>query len=389
MPVLSQASDVSVSRIREIADLADQYPGTLRLFYGEDTRPTPEPFIEAGRAALAAHKTFYTPNAGYPALRQTISAQYQKLHGIEIDAMQRVVVTASGAVALLLAVQSTLNPGDEAIVISPLWPNIQEMISVHGATPVHVPLEMDADNQFQLNFNKIENAITPRTRMIALASPNNPTGWTATEADWQKLAGICHRHDIWLLADTVYDRLIYNENRTSAPCPLAIPELHDRLWVAQSFSKAYRMTGWRVGWLVTPPGLVPTASKLQEYIVSHAAGFTQEAARFAMTNGEPLIAEMRRDYQANRDLAFAEISRLPGFTLAQPPGAFYLFPKIEGLQDSFDFCARLVRDHRLGIAPGSAFGPGGEGHVRICFAVDQATLAEAMRRLKQAVCQSS
>jgi aspartate/methionine/tyrosine aminotransferase len=382
MPLLSQASEVQASRIREIAQLADEHPGTLRLFYGEDTRPTPEPFIEAGRAALAARKTFYTPNAGYPSLRQAIADQYQKLHGLEINPADRVVVTASGAVALLLAVQSTLNPGDEAIVISPLWPNIQEMISVHGASPVHVPLVMDAQNQFQLNFEDIENAITPRTRLIALASPNNPTGWTASPADWRRLGEICRKHDLWLLADTVYDRLIYDESKIAAPCPLALAEIEDRLWIAQSFSKAYRMTGWRVGWLITPPGLVPVASKLQEYIVSHAAGFTQEAARFAMTNGETLIAEMRRDYTANRNLACQAIAGLPGLRLAAPPGAFYLFPKIDGLTDSFAFCARLVTEQKLGIAPGSAFGPGGEGHVRICFAVDQQTLLEALDRFK-------
>ena len=384
MPNLSQAASVEASRIREIALLADQHPGTLRLFYGEDTRPTPELIIEAGREALARHHTFYTPNAGYPSLRQAIAAQYWNLHRLEIEPCDRVVVTASGSVALLVAIQATINPGDEAIIISPLWPNVREMINVRGATPVEVALELGPDHQFHLNFEQIEKAITPRTRLIAMASPNNPTGWTATEADWQCLAAICQRHDIWLLADTVYDRLVY-DGSTAAPCPLALPELQSRLWLAQSFSKAYRMTGWRVGWLVTPPGRWATAAKLQEFIVSHAAGFSQEAARIAMQDGENLIAEMVTEYKENRDYAVDRLARLPGVTQAAPPGAFYLFPRIDGLTDSFQFCARLVRDFQLGIAPGSAFGAGGEGHVRICFAVDRLTLEEAIDRFGQAL----
>lgn len=384
MPQLSRAASVEASRIREIALLADRFPGTLRLFYGEDTRPTPDYIIEAGKAALDRHKTFYTPNAGYPALRRAIAGQYQNLHQIEMDPMDRVVVTASGSVALLLTIQATINPGDEAIIISPLWPNVREMVNVRGGTPVEVALELGADHQFHLNFDAIEKAITSRTRLIALASPNNPTGWTATIDDWRRLGEICQSHNLWLLADTVYDRLVF-DGSTAAPCPLAIPEIQERLWLAQSFSKAYRMTGWRVGWLVTPPGLWATAAKLQEFVVSHAAGFSQEAATKAMIDGEPFIKSMVTDYKANRDLAVARLSSIKGVTLAAPTGAFYVFPHIEGLTDSFEFCARLVREFQLGIAPGSAFGPGGEGHVRICFAVDQETLTTALNRFENAI----
>lgn len=388
MPVLSQAASVEASRIREIALLADKHPGTLRLFYGEDTRPTPDLLIKAGRDALAGHKTFYTPNAGYPALRQAIAAQYRKLHGLDVDALDRIVVTASGSVALLLAIQSTVSPGDEAIIISPLWPNVREMVNVRGGTPVEVALELGPDHQFHLNFEQIEKAITPKTRLIALASPNNPTGWTATKADWERLGEICRRHDLWLLADTVYDRLVF-DGSAAAACPLALPELQSRLWLAQSFSKAYRMTGWRVGWLVTPPGLWATAAKLQEFVVSHAAGFSQEAARVAIEHGEELVHEMVAEYQANRDYALSRLSQVPGITLAAPPGAFYLFPRLEGLTNSFAFCEQLVRTFNLGIAPGSAFGAGGEGHVRICFAVDRQTLEEAMNRFQHAVANST
>lgn len=383
MPNLSQAASVQASRIREIALLADRFPGTLRLFYGEDTRPTPEPIIEAGRKGLADHKTFYAPNAGYSELRTAIAERYTRLSGVEIDAAEQVVVTASGSVALLLTMQSTIDRGDEAIVISPLWPNVREMVRVRGGTPVEVPLDRSEDGRFHLDFDRLKAAITPRTKLIALASPSNPTGWTATADDWRALGRLCAERDLWLLADTVYDRLVY-DGSSAAPCPLESIEDHSRLWVAQSFSKTYRMTGWRVGWLVTPPGQWATAAKLQEFVVSHAAGFTQEAARFALEHGEDLIAEMVADYRANRDMAVDRLSRLPGISLASPDGAFYVFPKCEGLTDSFAFCERLVREYGVGVAPGMAFGPGGEGHLRICFAVDRNTLTEAIDRFARA-----
>lgn len=383
MPSLSQAASVQASRIREIALLAERFPGTLRLFYGEDTRPTPEPIIEAGRKALADHKTFYAPNAGYSELREAISARYRHLSGVEIDPPDRVVVTASGSVALLLTMQSTIDPGDEAIVISPLWPNVREMVRVRGGTAVEVPLDRDPDGRFRLDFDRFSAAVTPRTKLIALASPSNPSGWTATAEDWRALGQLCAERNLWLLADTVYDRLVYDGSK-AAPCPLASIADHSRVWVAQSFSKAYRMTGWRVGWLVTPPVQWATAAKLQEFVVSHAAGFSQDAARFALDHGEGLITEMVADYRANRDLAVERLSRLPGVSLASPEGAFYVFPKCEGLDDTFAFCERLVREYGVGVAPGMAFGPGGEGHVRICFAVDRGTLAEALDRFELA-----
>lgn len=383
MPTLSQAASVQASRIREIALLAERFPGTLRLFYGEDTRPTPEPIIEAGRKGIADRKTFYTPNAGYPELRSAIAERYRRLSHVEVDPADRVVVTASGSVALLLTIQCTVDPGDEAIVISPLWPNVREMVRIRGATPVEVPLDRSSDGRFQLDFDRLKDTITPRTKLIALASPSNPSGWTATAEDWQALGQLCVDRDLWLLADTVYDRLVY-DGSNAAPCPLASISDHSRLWVAQSFSKTYRMTGWRVGWLVTPPGRWATAAKLQEFVVSHAAGFTQEAARFAMEHGEDLIAEMQAEYKASRDLAVERLSRIPGVSLASPEGAFYVFPKCEGLTDSFAFCERLVREYGLGVAPGMAFGPGGEGHLRICFAVDRGTLAMALDRFERA-----
>ena len=375
---VSPSTAIPASQIRLIADLADRHPGTLRLFYGEDTLPTPEFLKDAARRALEENRTFYTPNAGYPTLREAIAAQILALHGATIDPMSEVVVTASGMMALTLACQATLGPGTSALVVTPLWPNIAAAVRITGAEAVEVPLSREG-GRFDLDFDRLERTIRPDTRMIALASPGNPTGWTATEADWSRLAALCDRHDLWLLADGVYERLV--EGRPVAPSPLTLPEARGRTIVAQSFSKTYRMTGWRVGYAVAPAELGPSLAVLQEFSVSHAFGVAQETARVALTEGEPFVAESQARYARHRRIAVERLSGVPGVSVPEADGAFYVFPKFEGLTDSFAFCSWLVETRRVGLAPGSAFGLGGEGHIRLCFAVDESTLEQGLARL--------
>jgi len=376
----SPAAFVVPSRIRAIAALADEHPGTLRLFYGEDSLPTPEFIKEAGRRAIDANLTFYTPNAGYPALRRAIGDQVRKLHGVEVDPMREVVVTASGMVALVLASQATVAAGDSAVVLTPLWPNIAAAIRVAGAEAIEVPLAL-TEAGFQLDIDRIEAAIRPDTRLLALASPGNPTAWTATPEDWRELVDLCHRHDLWLLADGVYERIVF-DGQAVAASPLTIPGARERTIVAQSFSKAYRMTGWRVGYLVAPPELAGPMTHLQEFVVSHAAGIAQEAARVALVDGEPFVAESQARYARHRRIALDRLRSMPGVFVPEPTGAFYAFPRLQGLADSFDFCQWLVREKKVGLAPGNAFGLGGEGHIRLCFAVEEPTLIEALDRLE-------
>jgi len=368
------------SRIRSIAAMADGHPGTLRLFYGEDSLPTPGFIKDAGRRAIDADLTFYTPNAGYPALRQAIGDQIRNLHGVEVDPMREVVVTASGMVALVLTCQATVGAGDSAVVLTPLWPNVAAAVRVAGAEAIEVPLAL-GDRGFRLDLDRIEDAIRPDTRLLALASPGNPTAWTATAEDWHQLVALCHRRDLWLLADGVYERIVF-DGATVAPTPLAVPGARERTIVAQSFSKSYRMTGWRVGYAVAPPELATAMTHLQEFVVSHAAGIAQEAARVALIDGEPFIAESQARYARHRRISLDRLRSLEGVTVPEPTGAFYVFPRLEGLADSFDFCRWLVREKGVGLAPGNAFGLGGEGHIRLCFAVDEPTLAEALDRLE-------
>ena len=374
------AAAVLPSQIRAIAALAEDHPGTLRLFYGEDSLPTPDFIKEAGCRAITEGHTYYTPNAGTMPLRRAIAEQTAKLHGVEVDPAREVVVTASGMVALVLACQATVGPGDSAVVLTPLWPNVASAIRVAGAEAIEVPLTL-GDHGFELDLDRIEAAIQPNTRLLALASPGNPTAWTATPADWARLVAICERHDLWLVADGVYERIVY-DGSTVAPSPLNTPGARARLVVVQSFSKAYRMTGWRVGYALAPPDLARAMTNLQEFVVSNAPSIGQEAARVALLNGEAFVAASQARYARHRAIAVDHLRRLPGATVPEPTGAFYVFPRLDGLRDSFNFCRHLVERHRVGLAPGAAFGLGGEGHIRLCFAVEEPILVEALARFE-------
>ncbi len=231
---------------------------------------------------------------------------------------------------------------------------------------------------YQLDPDLLESSVKSNTRLLALASPGNPTGWTASDADWRFLFEFCRRHDLWLMADSVYERIVFDG--TCAPSPLNQTEGRDRLIVVQSLSKAYRMTGWRLGYVVAPPELGRVLTFLQEFIVSNAPGIIQEAGRMAIRDGEPHIAESQHRYARHRKIVVDRLAALDGVDLPEPGGAFYVFPRLRGLDDSFAFCERMVREHHLGLAPGAAFGAGGEGHVRLCFAVEEPILVEALDR---------
>lgn len=380
MPRPAPATSIEPSRIRALASLAEQYPGTLRLFYGEDTAPTPDFIREAAREALDGPNTYYTPNSGYPELRQAIAEHYSRLHGVRLRPDPDVIVTASGMVAIQLACGATVGPGDSALVITPLWQNLQAAVRVTGAQAIEVPLHFDPTG-FTLDYDLLERSVRPDTRLLALASPGNPTGWIATPEDWSRLHDFCERHDLWLLADGVYERIVFDRPGSVAPGPLETVG-RDRTIVVQSFSKSYRMTGWRIGYAIAPEALASRMPHLQEFSVSHAFGVTQRAALAAIRHGEPFVEASRLRYLRHRELTLDRLSRLPGVQVPAPPGAFYVFPKMEGLTQSVPFCEWLVRELRVGVAPGAAFGAGGEGFVRLCFAVDESTLLDALDRFE-------
>jgi hypothetical protein len=376
-------SRVPYTQIRELGELAMTMDGVLRLYFGESNLPTPRFIVDAAARALADGYTFYSENAGLPALREAIAAQYRRLHGVELDPEREIVVTASGVQALHLAIRSALDPGDEAVILSPAWPNGAAMVALSHATPVELPLVLVGE-RYEIDFAALEAAITPRTRLIVLTSPSNPLGWVVSCDEQRRLLELCRERGIWLLADEVYERIYYAEAAGDpAPSILRICEREDLVHVVQSFSKTYCMTGWRVGWLVTRADVGPKLAQLNEFFVSHAATFTQIAALTALLEGEEELARMVTDLKAKRDLCRGALHALPGVTVPEPDGAFYLFPRIEGLADSFAFCRKLLVEERVGLAPGSAFGAAGEGSVRICYAAERSVLEPALERLER------
>jgi hypothetical protein len=235
------------------------------------------------------------------------------------------------------------------------------------------------DGRYEIDLDAVEAAVNERTRMLLYTSPSNPLGWVASESDQDRLLDICRRNGLWLVADEVYDRIYYQG--TVAPSILRRCTSEDAVIVVQSFSKSYCMTGWRLGWLVSRPDLVKKATQLNEFIVSHAPSFTQKAGETALAQGEETLRDMVERLRSSRDLVRDALCRIPGVTVPQAEGAFYLFPRIEGMKDSFEFCRRLLLEKRVGVAPGVAFGPGGEGSVRICYAADRSVLEPAIERL--------
>lgn len=380
--VAASALVIPHSRIRELAELAMSMDGVLKLYFGESNLPTPEFIKRAAQKAMADGFTFYTENAGLPSLRKGLARYYQELHGVELDPSADFVITASGVQALHLAIRCVLDPGDEALVLTPAWPNGAANVALANAVPVEIPQPLVGD-RYGIDFAVLETAVTPRTRMLLYTSPSNPLGWVASVEEQHRLLDFTRRHGLWLMADEVYERLNYTGPNVASPVPsiLKLATRDDAVIVIQSFSKAYCMTGWRLGWMVARRDVTARAAQLNEFVVSHAASFTQRAGETALLWGENAIVEMLARLKQNRDFCLAALSKMPGVTVPKPDGAFYLFPKIRGTEDSFDFCKRLLLETKVGLAPGVAFGAGGEGSVRICYAADQPILEQAMARL--------
>jgi aspartate aminotransferase len=378
----ASALRVPHSRIRELAEIAMSMDGVLKLYFGESNLPTPEYIKRAAQKAMADGFTFYTENAGLPSLRKALARYYQELHALELDPTGEIVITASGVQALNVGIRCVLDPGDEALVLTPAWPNGASNVAMANAVAVEIAHPLVGD-RYQIDFKALEAAVTPRTRMLLYTSPSNPLGWVATVDQQRQLLEFTRRHKLWLMADEVYERLFYTGPKPTSPAPsiLKLATRDDAVIVVQSFSKTYCMTGWRLGWLIARRDLCARATQLNEFIISHAPSFAQRAAETALLWGENTLCEMLVRLRQNRDFCLAALSKMPGVTVPKPDGAFYLFPKIAGAGDSFDFCKRLLMDTKVGLAPGVAFGAGGEGSVRICYAAELQIVQEAMARL--------
>ncbi len=382
-PIVQQ---LGASRIREVANASMGRADVLPFWFGEPDEMTPAFIRDAAKTALDAGDTFYTSNFGMAPLREAL-ARYQSALHQPVDA-NRIAVTSSGVSALMLVSQLIINPGDRVVAVTPLWPNLFEIPKILGAEVVQVPLQFGA--AWELDVQQLLDALTPDTRAVFINSPNNPTGWVITRAQQEMLLAHCRKHGIWILSDDVYERLVYDQQdmgQSCAPSFLDIASAEDRLISANSFSKSWLMTGWRLGWVVAPAPLMADLGKLIEYNTSCAPGFVQRAGIAAIEQGEDIIAHTVDRYRTARDFLYERLNgdafRRAGIITPKPKGAMYLFFRIEGETDTLTLCKRLVAEAGLGLAPGSAFGPQGEGYIRWCFASSLDRLEEGASRLQR------
>ena len=366
------------SLIREVSEAGRGVPDLIRLFFGEPDTVTPAFIREAAKAALDAGETFYAPNAGIAPLREAIG-RYLTRNGRPVEAA-RVAVTASGVNALMLVAQALLDAGDEVVIPMPAWPNMDGIARVLGARVTPLPLRI-ANGVWRVDMDEVLATVTPRTRMIFLNSPGNPTGWTLSAEEQRTILDHCRKTGTWILSDDVYERLYFAGD--AAPSFLSIATDQDRVVSVNSFSKSWSMTGWRLGWIVAPPALMDGIAKLNEFNMSSAPTFVQHAGVAALDQGDDFIAETRTRYRAARDIAHGILSAVPGVTTPRPDGAMYLFLRVAGCTDSVALAKSLITGAGVGLAPGAAFGAGGEGHLRLCFAQSEDRLRTACTRVGQ------
>ncbi|WP_196260946.1 pyridoxal phosphate-dependent aminotransferase [Pelagibacterium limicola] len=377
-----EVSALGSSRIRDIANAGMGRDDIVPFWFGESDLATPDFIREAAQQALAGSRTFYTHNLGLIELREAIAAYATRLHGITLSP-QRVAVTGSGVSALMIADQLLVSPGDRVVVMTPIWPNIAEAPRLLGASVVRHPLEI-SNGRWTLNLDKLLHALTPDTRLLILNAPNNPTGFTLDSASQRTILEHCRKHGIWLLADDVYERLVF-DGSAAAPTFLAHAEPDDRLIAVNSFSKAWRMTGWRLGWLTLPTALMPDVAKVIEYNTSCVPAFVQAGGIAALSDprGEEAVNKLKADLDAARTLLLDGLQALGRIEVPRADGAMYAFLRIEGMPDDMEVAKALVARHGLGLAPGSAFGPEGEGWLRWCYAARPEKLSRGLERLER------
>jgi aspartate aminotransferase len=378
MPFRPEVLGVAESPLVQIATAAEGMPGSIKLCYGESDTPTPEFICRAATDALRAGHTFYTHTAGYPELRDAIAAKIFDLHGVQYRSSE-VMATVGASMAIFTAIRAFVGAGDNAVIISPAYAIFSNAVITCGGEPRGVPLSYD-DSGFSLDMDRVGRAIDGRTRMLIVNSPSNPTGWLASEDEQRALCELAERHDLVLLADEVYERLVFD--RPVAKSFASIAGNRDRLIVVNSFSKTYNMTGWRLGWAQAGEPTIRVMYKAAEFMSSNAAAMVQQAGIVALRDGESYVAGLRREYALRRTMVLEAMAAVPRVRFPEPQGAFYAFPRIDGLADSSSFAADILRETGVALAPGAGFGPGGESHIRFCFAAREATLSEALTRFR-------
>jgi len=373
--------DVQTSGIVEVFDYGRDRQGLIPLWVGEGDLPTP-PFIsEAAKASLDRGETFYTAQAGVPELRAAIAAYMTRVYGAAPGggafSPEDFFVTIGGMHAIEIATRLIVGPGEEALVPTPAWPNFVGALEISGARAVSVRL--DKGTRWSLDPAKLEKAVTPLTRLIFLNTPANPTGFIATREEIAETLAIARRHGLWIIADEIYGRITYDGVRAPSFHDVMAPD--DKILFVQTLSKNWAMTGFRIGWLEASRELRPVIENLVQYTTSGVPVFNQRAATAALEQGEAFLTWQIERCRRSRDILCEGLARTGRVRFFEPEAAFYLFCSIDGFPDSRALALRLIDEAGVGAAPGAAFGPGGEGHLRLCFARDPDQIAEAARRM--------
>ena len=354
------------SKIREVANAGLDRPDVLAFWFGEGDEVTPDFIRQAAIESLQKGETFYAHNLGLPELREAIAAHMSAHHGP--IGVERIAVTSGGVSALMLAMQALVAAGDEVVAVTPVWPNLTAQPVIMGARLTCVSLTPVA-GAWTLDIESLLAAVTPATKVLILNAPNNPTGWTLTRAEQQRILEHCRRTGTWIVADEVYSQLYYEPSPNGcAPSFLDVAAADDRLIVVHSFSKSFLMTGWRLGWLVLPASLTHDMGKLIEFNTSCASVFTQRAAVVALQRAGEVTPRVVAQLKAGRDTLLPLLQAVPGVQVATPAGGMYAFFRLAGYPDSLATAKRLVVEAGLGLAPGEAFAPEAQGWLRWCFA---------------------
>jgi aspartate/methionine/tyrosine aminotransferase len=337
----------------------------MPLWVGEGDLATPAFIAEAATRSLAAGETFYTWQRGIPELRQALASDHARIYGREFSA-EEFYVTGSGMQAIQIALDMTAGAGDEVLVPTPAWPNAAAAANIAGAKAVEVPMTFGNDG-WMLDFERLADAVNPRTRAIVVVSPSNPTGWTATRDDLRHLLELARTRGLWIIADETYARFWYGGGRR-APSFFDVMDPLDRVLFVNTFSKNWAMTGWRIGWIVAHPALGQVIENLVQYSTSGVAQFIQRAAVAAIERGESFVAHQIERARRSRDIACEILGATGRCRFAVPTGACYRFFTVEGEPDTRALALRLIDEARVGLAPGTAFGSGGERFLRLCYA---------------------
>jgi aspartate/methionine/tyrosine aminotransferase len=353
-------------------------PDVIPLWFGEGDIVTPDFIRDAAKKALDEGRTFYVHTRGIEALRLEIKHYLDRIYGLDLNP-QRISVPGASMGCITIAAQMALNKGDEALVVSPHWPNIEATYRVTGAK-VNVVRQRETPEGWELTADEIIDAITPKTRSIFVNSPCNPTGWVMTREDQQQLLEFCREREIQIIADEVYHRHSF-DGSDAAPSFVEIAREDDPVIVVNGFSKAWAMTGWRVGWVVAPAEQATHWALMSECFNTGTTVFAQHACVTALKEGEGFVQQLKQQYEEGSRIVIDAFSSHPRIHLAPPNGAFYAFPRVEGISDSYAFAEKLLWEKDVGVAPGYTFGEGNDAYFRLCFAQSHERLKEGVERI--------